>query len=214
MTLTGTVAEPEGRPVADATVKASPFIPGIQVEPLTTTAGATGRYEFTFENAAGQGQGGGAVASKPGYEDDDRYVVPSANALQHFRLHPITRVAAGTSIRKKRIQGNLVGMTILAKTPLSAGRRQKSRGTRPGRWQLQEAKARFSELVRRAKHEGPQHVTVHGREEVVVVGADDFRKLAGDRSGQVLVEVMQQSPHRSTKIEARRLQMPVRDVEL
>jgi prevent-host-death family protein len=79
---------------------------------------------------------------------------------------------------------------------------------------LQEAKSRFSELVRRAKQEGPQHVTVHGREEVVVIGADDFRKLAGERTGQALVDAMQQSPHRSTGIEARRLRMRVRDVDL
>ena len=105
-------------------------------------------------------------------------------------------------------------MTSLAKTSPVAGQRRGSRGPRPGRWQLQEAKARFSELVRRAKQEGPQHVTVHGREEVVVIGADDFRKLAGDRTGQALVDAMQQSPHRSTSIEPRRLRMPVRDVDL
>ena len=85
---------------------------------------------------------------------------------------------------------------------------------RPGRWQLQEAKARFSELVRRAKQEGPQRVTVHGREEVVVVGADEFRRLAGDRTGQALVDAMQQSPYRSTSIQPPRLRMPVRDVDL
>ena len=66
---------------------------------ITTTTGAPGRYELTFENAMGQGQGGGAVASKPGYEDDYRYVVPAANAVQNFRLYPITRVAAGATIR-------------------------------------------------------------------------------------------------------------------
>lgn len=105
-------------------------------------------------------------------------------------------------------------MTILQKTSPGAGRRKKSRGVRPGRWQLQEAKARFSELVRRAKHEGPQHVTVHGREEVVVIGVEDFRRLAGERTGQALVDAMQTSPHRSTSIEPRRFRMPVRDVDL
>lgn len=44
-------------------------------------------------------------------------------------------------------------------------------------WKLQDAKARFSEVVRRAKEDGPQHVTVHGREEVVIVSADEFAKL-------------------------------------
>lgn len=104
-------------------------------------------------------------------------------------------------------------MTSTAKASPVA-RRQRSGGKRPARWQLQEAKARFSELVRRAKQEGPQHVTVHGREEVVVIGADDFRKLAGELTGQALVDALQQSPHRSTSIEPGRLRMPVRHVDL
>lgn len=44
------------------------------------------------------------------------------------------------------------------------------------RWQVQEAKQRFSELVRRATQEGPQIVTRHGEEVVVVVAADEFRR--------------------------------------
>jgi prevent-host-death family protein len=79
---------------------------------------------------------------------------------------------------------------------------------------LQDAKARFSELVRRAKQEGPQHVTVHGREEVVVIGADEFRKLAGERTGQTLVEALQRSPHRAIGIEPPRGPMRTRDVDL
>jgi prevent-host-death family protein len=105
-------------------------------------------------------------------------------------------------------------MTSLGKALSPAGRGQKARGARPARWQLQDAKARFSEVVRRAKQEGPQHVTVRGREEVVVVGAEDFRKLAGERTGQALVDAMQQSPHRSTNIEPSRSRMRVRDIEL
>jgi prevent-host-death family protein len=104
-------------------------------------------------------------------------------------------------------------MTSIGKT-VPAARRSKSRRARLGQWQLQEAKARFSELVRRAKEEGPQHVTVHGREEVVVVGADDFRRLAGERSGKALIDAMQTAPHRSAAIEPARTRMPVRDVDL
>lgn len=44
------------------------------------------------------------------------------------------------------------------------------------RWQVQEAKQRFSELVRRATQEGPQIVTRHGEEVVVVVAAEEFRR--------------------------------------
>jgi len=48
-------------------------------------------------------------------------------------------------------------------------------------WQVQEAKQRFSELVRRAQDEGPQVVTRHGREVVVIVAADEFRRLTGNK---------------------------------
>lgn len=105
-------------------------------------------------------------------------------------------------------------MTSLGKTPSAAARKQRPRRRRPAQWQLQEAKARFSEVVRRAKEEGPQHVTVHGREEVVIVGADEFRRLSGERSGEALVDALQKSPHRSAGIEPPRSRMRIRDVAL
>jgi len=83
-----------------------------------------------------------------------------------------------------------------------------------GRWALQDAKARFSELVRRVRTEGPQHVTVHGRDEVVVVAAEEFRRLKGERSGAALIEALQASPDRDADIEPRRAPMPVREVDL
>ena len=84
----------------------------------------------------------------------------------------------------------------------------------PGHWVLQDAKARFSELVRRVRSEGPQHVTVHGRDEVVVIAAEEFRRLRGDKSGLSLVEAMQSSPHRDIDLAVPRAPMPVRDVAL
>ena len=95
-------------------------------------------------------------------------------------------------------------MTRIGKTP-----------QRPsGPWRLQDAKARFSELVPRVHSEGPQHVTVHGRDEVVVVAADEFRRLKGERTGKALIAAMQASPHREIEIEPKRERMPVRDVVL
>jgi len=44
-------------------------------------------------------------------------------------------------------------------------------------WKLQDAKARFSELVRRARTEGPQRVTVRGQDAVVVIAADELERL-------------------------------------
>jgi prevent-host-death family protein len=84
----------------------------------------------------------------------------------------------------------------------------------PGHWLLQDAKARFSELVRRVRSEGPQYVTIHGRDEVVVITAEEFRRLKGDQTGQALIAAMQTSPHRELDIEPGRTPMPVRDVTL
>ena len=44
-------------------------------------------------------------------------------------------------------------------------------------WQLQDAKNRFSEVVKRARDEGPQTVTVHGQRAAVVVSALEFDTL-------------------------------------
>jgi prevent-host-death family protein len=82
------------------------------------------------------------------------------------------------------------------------------------RWALQDAKARFSELVRRARSEGPQYVTVHGRDEVVVISVQDFKRLAGEQTGKALVDALQASPYRDIEIEPERAVMAVRDVVL
>jgi prevent-host-death family protein len=92
--------------------------------------------------------------------------------------------------------------------------RRRVRDRRPGRWLLQDAKARFSELVRRVRSEGPQHVTVHGRDEVVVIATEDFRRLKGNLTGDALIAVLRASPYLDTKIEPRRSRMPVRDITL
>src|SRR5260221_10020937 len=92
--------------------------------------------------------------------------------------------------------------------------RRRTRIVKSGRWLLQDAKARFSELVRRVRSEGPQHVTVHGRDEVVIISADEFRRLKGDLTGEALIAAMQASPHREIDIEPRGGRMPVRDVAL
>ena len=84
----------------------------------------------------------------------------------------------------------------------------------PGRWLLQDAKARFSELVRRARGEGPQHVTVHGREAVVVVSAEEFRRLNGGPGGADLIAALQASPFRDIDLEPARARAPVRGVKL
>ncbi len=82
-------------------------------------------------------------------------------------------------------------------------------------WSVHEAKARLSELIRRAQHEGPQRVTVHGRNAVVVVGVEDFERLSGQRSAVGLIELCARAPHRDIDLASERVAGgPVRDVEL
>ena len=83
-----------------------------------------------------------------------------------------------------------------------------------GHWLLQDAKARFSELVRKVRSEGPQHVTVHGRDEVVVIAAEEFRRLKGSHTGKALIDAIQSSPYRDVNIEPARMPLPVRDISL
>ena len=78
-------------------------------------------------------------------------------------------------------------------------------------WPLQNAKSRFSELVRRVISEGPQHVTVHGRDEVVVISSEEFRRLKGDQSGQALVDAFQSCPYGELQIEHEPAVMRLRD---
>jgi prevent-host-death family protein len=110
----------------------------------------------------------------------------------------------------------MVRMTRFSKSKPLAPKTGKSRAPkgRPGYWLLQDAKARFSELVRKVRSEGPQHVTVHGRDEVVVIAAEEFHRLRGSMTGRALVEAMQASPLRDIDIEPKRGKMPVRDVSL
>ena len=85
---------------------------------------------------------------------------------------------------------------------------------RTGRWALQDAKARFSEVVRKAKTEGPQHITVHGREEVIVISVEEYRRANEERTGAALVELLQDSPLRDVTIDHEPTYAPVRGVDL
>lgn len=55
---------------------------------------------------------------------------------------------------------------------------------------------------------------MHGRDAVVVVSAEEFRRLEGERMGEALIAAMQASPWRDIDIEPKRAAMPVRDVDL
>lgn len=59
-------------------------------------------------------------------------------------------------------------------------------------WQMQEAKARLSEVVKRAELDGPQDITLHGRSVAVVLSRAAFERMSGQMAS--LVAFMQASP--------------------
>lgn len=97
---------------------------------------------------------------------------------------------------------------------MTTGATRQNGRSRTGRWALQQAKARFSELVRRAQTHGPQHVTVHGRDSVVVLTEEEYTRLTGERLGEMLVELLASSPLKDVEFDHARVRGPVRDVDL
>jgi prevent-host-death family protein len=79
-------------------------------------------------------------------------------------------------------------------------------------WTVAEAKAKFSELLHKAKSEGPQKITKHGRTTAVVVAAEEWERKA-QRKGN-LAEFLASSPLRGARFKIRRLPMRLRKVEL
>ena len=57
-------------------------------------------------------------------------------------------------------------------------------------------------------------MTVHGEEAVVIVSANEYRKLSKGVTGQALIDAFQNSPHRDVELAPERYPMPVRPVEL
>ena len=82
-------------------------------------------------------------------------------------------------------------------------------------WQLQTARARLSELFRRARNEGPQVVTRQGKEQVVVLPAEQFERLTKQaRQPQSLVQFFAESPLAGLKLDLRRSKEPRRKIKL
>ena len=70
------------------------------------------------------------------------------------------------------------------------------------KWQLQDAKNRFSEVVNKAIVKGPQVVTRHGKESVVVISVEEYRRLARPRTD--LVSFFRRSPLYDAQIDLSR----------
>jgi len=79
-------------------------------------------------------------------------------------------------------------------------------------WQLQEAKNKFSSLVDRATKSGPQVVTKHGEEAVVVISASDYREMLKPQFS--LVQFFQKSPLVMDDLDLERDKELPREIEL
>jgi len=82
-------------------------------------------------------------------------------------------------------------------------------------WQIQSAKARFSEVFRRARTEGPQRITRQGKEGVVMVAEEQYEQLVGkSHQAKSLVQFFRDSPLVGVELDLERDQDAGRDIEL
>jgi prevent-host-death family protein len=82
-------------------------------------------------------------------------------------------------------------------------------------WQIQTAKARFSEVFRRARAEGPQRITRQGKEGVVMVAEEQYERLVSkSRQPKNIVDFFRQSPLVGLKLNLKRDRSPARDIDL
>ena len=82
-------------------------------------------------------------------------------------------------------------------------------------WQLQEAKARFSEVFRLARTEGPQLITRQGKDGVIMLPVEQYERLVNrSRQPKSLMQFFRESPLVGLELEFERSQEMSRDIEL
>jgi prevent-host-death family protein len=79
-------------------------------------------------------------------------------------------------------------------------------------WTVAEAKAKFSELLEKAKSEGPQKITRHGRTTAVIVAAETWERKS-QRKGN-LAEFLMSSPLRGSGLKIKKLTGRLHKLEL
>jgi len=79
-------------------------------------------------------------------------------------------------------------------------------------WQLQEAKARLSELVKRACADGPQEITLRGEPAAVILSLEAYEKLKTKKPS--LAAFLKASPLKGIELNLERDKSPTRDFEL
>ena len=146
-----------------------------------------GQEQATFEPQCGQVQGGGVAAN--GFH--------GRGAAQRARW--------ADTVGRFGYSG-----TILTCLVRLLKRRRRTMQT----WQIQTAKARFSELVKQAAEDGPQEITLHGKPVAVVLSHEAFERLSGGGAPS-LAEFMRRSPlHGLDELVLERDRSPAREVEL
>ena len=79
-------------------------------------------------------------------------------------------------------------------------------------WQLQEAKARLSEVIKQASKEGPQTITMRGEPTAVVISKDEYERLKQPRGS--FVDFMRKSPLYGVCLDLKREQTLTREADI
>ena len=102
-----------------------------------------------------------------------------------------------------------------------AGTKNSPTSSKPGtketrrRWQLQTAKARFSELFRNARSEGPQLITRQGKEGVVMIAEEQYEQLVGrSQQPKSLAQFFRESPLVGAELDLERDKDEGREIDL
>jgi antitoxin Phd len=106
-------------------------------------------------------------------------------------------------------------MAITVNGPVREGDVGRSNAVPVNSWQLQTAKARFSEVFRRAHSEGPQRITRQGKDSVVMLAEEHYAQLVGkSHQPKSLVQFFRQSPLVGVDLDLVRDSDPGRDSDL
>ncbi|MFY9801565.1 MAG: type II toxin-antitoxin system prevent-host-death family antitoxin [Candidatus Acidiferrales bacterium] len=103
----------------------------------------------------------------------------------------------------------------MPKVRVSQKQRKSRKRTPKASWQLQAAKARFSELFRRARSEGPQLITRQGKEGVVMISDEQYEQLVGKaHQPEGLLQFFRESPLVGLELNFERDKDEGREIEL
>lgn len=87
--------------------------------------------------------------------------------------------------------------------------------TKTGSWPLHKAKARFSEVFRLTRAEGPQLITCQGKDGVVMMAVEEFDRMVNrSRQPRSLVQFFRESPLVGVELDLERARDTDRDIDL